>query len=703
MLKSVRVKNYKSIADSGNVNLNGGLTTLVGGNEAGKTNFLEALTFLGSPEEIPEDDLCDYNRDEWVTQNSSDILILEVVTTIQFLITKESLPSTNRRNPLDEEEFGPPEKIGEEILDIVKNMNGIEDDIYIRRYADGTHYIEPRDKNTKRIYTTLLIYVRIFEIIRQITTESIISEMRSKIRALRRNVDNDGNFQECLDEFLSYIEENHDAIAEQCDDRGVNLIDEMHEIIESYKDNSPISVFESDIEYLCNIYFIEDVNEMEDEVKPEQLKGASKEDPTYTILDHEELLPDEAKDLEHGKVSDRRVCAGETLSEEFNKYWSQSDIDIEIEISWGRASLQFYDKNDGEYNKDLIRKNPSSRSKGLRRFLSIIIQLITKLEPDSNNSIMLFDNPDVHLHPEGKKNLRESFINIAKDNQLIFSTHSPYMIDTKYPSDVRIAKRIDGKGTKIKPLGNYDEPSDDVLSPVRAALGATFSDSLFSSSRTVLVEGYQDRLYLNGFSEYYKENEGGEPLHSDTRIINCGGAGKMRYMWRLVAAEDYDYFIVLDGDEQGKRTSEQLIQEGATPENIILVSDIVDDCDKPTIEDLFSDEFYCKVSSKIHNIPYEKIQKEMPAQKDGVVNSLDSCIKKIEKSDEVGVKKMEIAEKISDDLCNHKRTSDDLDEISVERFRFLISEINKSFEDGGEYTDGRSTTDNDDGHTIEMD
>lgn len=61
-LESVRVQNYRSIADSGVVDIENDVTSLIGENESGKTNFLYALRSLNLGEEYEEDDLCLYNQ-----------------------------------------------------------------------------------------------------------------------------------------------------------------------------------------------------------------------------------------------------------------------------------------------------------------------------------------------------------------------------------------------------------------------------------------------------------------------------------------------------------------------------------------------------------------------------------------------------------------------------------------------------------------
>ncbi|WHP39117.1 MAG: AAA family ATPase [Mollicutes bacterium] len=48
MLKTIRIKNFRSIQDSGEISLTSGITILVGQNESGKTSILEAINYFGN-------------------------------------------------------------------------------------------------------------------------------------------------------------------------------------------------------------------------------------------------------------------------------------------------------------------------------------------------------------------------------------------------------------------------------------------------------------------------------------------------------------------------------------------------------------------------------------------------------------------------------------------------------------------------------
>lgn len=676
MLSSVRVENYRSIVNSGYVELNQEMTTLVGGNEAGKTNFLKAITLLGNSEEIPRSELCDYNSNDLEEESISDIMLLEVEFPAQSLTNGTGLSPFGRRKFVRNED-------GEKMI-VVEKSEASDDFVTVRRYADGTHRISFDSENKEEKYLTSLIYNRVQRLERQITVDQISSELGTRTRQLRRfareeNRSN-GDFKDKLTRLQNYIRENNEIITDQYDQEDGNsdrnaekLVTEITGIVDSYRDNENILIFDADLRQLPEIYYFGEIVEIKDEIELEKLKQNPEENPAYAaILSYAGLEPKELEELSSGEIRDRRQRAGEDFSELFNEYWEQSEIDIEIELSGGRVSLQFYDESEK-------RKAPSDRSRGLRRFVSFLAQVITQSESHLENAIVLLDDPGVHLHPEGHKNLRNALKELAKDNQLVFSTHSPYMLDTNNLSGIRVVNRRSYEdGTKITRLGIHNTASDDTLAPVRASLGATFSDSLFSSSQTVLVEGVEDRLYLNSFSRFFDKVGEGESFANNIQIIDCGGASKTTYMGRLVAAENYDYIVFLDGDEAGNTAYNQLVDDKISEENVMMVSDILDTEDEVSVEDLFARNFFVKIVSDVHDISEEELLEELPESEGNIIGNLNSCVKRIEKTDQDGLllRKKEIAEEISDRLLNEYSSSDDLGNGTTKNFSEVISIIN---------------------------
>jgi hypothetical protein len=75
---TVRIRNYKSIRDSGEVNLENDVTALIGQNESGKTNFLEALQSFNRGYTYSEEELCSYIIQDLRSRKDSQIPIISI-------------------------------------------------------------------------------------------------------------------------------------------------------------------------------------------------------------------------------------------------------------------------------------------------------------------------------------------------------------------------------------------------------------------------------------------------------------------------------------------------------------------------------------------------------------------------------------------------------------------------------------------------
>ncbi|WP_226040407.1 AAA family ATPase [Natrinema sp. DC36] len=489
------------------------------------------------------------------------------------------------------------------------------------------------------------------------------------------------DFLSKIEGIKSYLLENREIITESVDEsqggKGAsNLITEVVGMIDSYREAEDVILYESDLDMFPDIHLFNGIDEIENEAEINQLE----EDPNtslsyYSLLEFSDLEPSELSNLDSGQIRDRRQKAGRELTQTFDKYWDQSDIEIKMELSGGRVSLHLYDESN-------VRKQPSDRSTGLRWFLSFLARVITQSKGGLLDSIILLDDPGVHLHPNGHKDLRKALTRLAEDNQVIYSTHSPYMIDTGNISRIRVVERAEQRmGTKVKRIGRKDTTSDDSLAPVRASLGATFSDSLFSSKYTILVEGFEDRVYLNRFSELFRRTNEGPFFDADMKIIDCGGASKTDYMSRLVNAENYEYAVLLDSDDSGKQAEETLLEEEIPKERVTMISSCIGEEGDKTIEDLFSEEFFCEVASEVHNMGKEEVLESLSDSPKPLVKRVDGAIKQIaeiEDAEGMILDKRSVAKKINKGISEGEYSIQDVDNNTLSNFESVIRTIVES-------------------------
>ncbi len=170
--------------------------------------------------------------------------------------------------------------------------------------------------------------------------------------------------------------------------------------------------------------------------------------PLYNVLktglniSSSEELNDKLKKL---KTSPTERCkASDTLKTKINKYienaWSNFNQKIDIRLERDHILFSIYDPEIDDPNYF----NMNERSQGAKTFISFLLTIGSAVEQGIiNNMILLIDEPETHLHPSGVRFMLDELIKISdKDNQVIYATHSIFMIDRKnYDRHIILEKR----------------------------------------------------------------------------------------------------------------------------------------------------------------------------------------------------------------------------------------------------------------------
>lgn len=166
-----------------------------------------------------------------------------------------------------------------------------------------------------------------------------------------------------------------------------------------------------------------------------------------------------------GNQSLRRKLAsklGSEATKHIKNIWKHNIvIDIEIAES-GTCTVSIRD--DGKVNEHNFHKM-TVRSEGFKQFMSLILSLSveTKLSKRENN-LILIDEPEAHLHPSGIRDLRKELLAIGESNYLFVSTHSPFLVDRKDKErNIIIKKNKSAETEKIEIDKNTDIIDDEVL------------------------------------------------------------------------------------------------------------------------------------------------------------------------------------------------------------------------------------------------
>jgi hypothetical protein len=298
--------------------------------------------------------------------------------------------------------------------------------------------------------------------------------------------------------------------------------------------------------------------------------------------------------------------AGNYLTRRIVRYWSQNQhIKMEFDVRDGKPE----DPEDmrqginvwGEvYDTVHWAHTPlGSRSRGFVWFFSFLAWY-EDIKRQKQNVILLLDEPGLSLHGRAQADLLRYFEAELAEHQLIYTTHSPFMIDPQKFGRVRIVQDlgIDAKeqlpkeqdGTKV--LINVFDATSDSLFPLQGALGYEIQQTLFIGPNSLVVEGPADMLYLRAASGQL-EREGRVGLSEDWVITPAGGSGRVPAFVALLAPQKgMNVATLLDIQNSDRALVEDLFKKKLLKKKQVLTyADFVSQ-DEADVEDVFDRAFY---------------------------------------------------------------------------------------------------------------
>lgn len=292
------------------------------------------------------------------------------------------------------------------------------------------------------------------------------------------------------------------------------------------------------------------------------------------------------------------------LSINFQKDWGQR-IHGENEVT---VKYQFQKRDEGSPKGSYVNfyvetkagqpLPPKQRSKGLIWFLSLWLELKAQ-DIENENLILLLDEPDQHLHVRAQKDILQLINKLAtpQDNkfgdQIIYATHSPYLIEVEHLSRIKLILNTATDGTKIEDIVTSKintEYKRDALQPVADAIGLSVSEFSTLNKRNVLLEGISDFYYFSAMKKILgKNNEYHFVPGIGVRQINNLISLSIGYGLEWVAIIDDDPADggkdskkkfdeikdhVFDGDEETTKTKVHILEKIVGIENMLTLTDL---------------------------------------------------------------------------------------------------------------------------------
>ena len=530
----------------------GDLAAFVGRNESGKTTILQGLILLNRDEIVSELDLCD----EMVEELKSEIKVAEGVFELnehEREFVKEKFPSLDikrlkifrtNKNPEIQYDFEDG-KIGEEQNTNLRSWQSITSDLQ--------NFIDTIPNHIQERLDTDFFQLR--------SPPKTIGGFKKDLQIFDENIKSVASEEE---EVVSEWNELYPKILENSD--GFLNTSERLELEEFIKDNlHPRIVYFSDYKKILGNINLQDYLHGVKSSTSGNVEYVEEFDRVETVRNLFYLAELELDKLEEYQNSPSKLIkllnqASKKLTSRLNPAWKGEPIHVELRFNPGNImSVIISDVHrDGTItNTGLLNR----RAEGFKWTFSFIINFAAETQrSELKEAILLLDEPARNLHPTQQRGISDMLKNLAGTNQVLYATHSPFMIFDYTPGNLLVVE-LERKNHLSKIYYEYWKADDATLIPIlyglsRGLVESTVDREIGSNSRPIIiVETMSDTMYLNAFDKFLQDpNISMNPLN----VIPAYNKNSVLPLAIFYRDHGYNTFILLDNDNESKQIAEQL-------------------------------------------------------------------------------------------------------------------------------------------------
>lgn len=638
MLKAIRfrVQNFRNIDDSGWIPLEK-VTAFVGRNESGKTTLLKALHKFNPATPEPYNPQREFPRDRYTREfrNGADWPVCSVVFEIGEPFRQE-IEAILGGNPPPQEAICT--RFYDGSLQIhfepAVHIEAIKPALLIdalKTFASAARRLEApvpeQEDQTKKLRTDLATWASAWQEKLGSHVDLRIQNGATLLSNLRTELDKHATPQtaDMVEALQSVVDP---ALAEA---KKIPVVDQIAEHIEA---RLPVLIYFDDFGVLDSAIYLP--NFLKD------LKRAPNDPRTRTInamYKHVGLTAQEIADLGTESAQQARAQSQQPTAEMIAQDQDRKELRA---IKLNSASLDITKRFNGWYGQrrhtidyqadgDYFRiwvaddRRPGvkieleGRSKGFQWFFSFYLIFLVESEEGHKDAILLLDEPGLHLHPTAQQELIAFFEKLAEANQLIYTTHSPFLIDGENLHRVRPVTEDDSGHSRVRVDG---WPKDrETIFPLQAAAGYAMVRGLFQHKQNVLVEGMSDYYYLHALSHQCR-NTNRTSLPDNIYITPCGGTKMVGNIASLFLGQEVRPIVLLDGDEAGRVRRDALLKElySAHGSAILMLDEALGrNGEHIEIEDILGEEIIMEavnsvISKKLKINDTDRSKGSLPAQ-----------------------------------------------------------------------------------------
>jgi AAA15 family ATPase/GTPase len=517
-LKSAKVTSFKSIEDGGLVAIDDSVTVLVGQNESGKTAFLKALHKADPVEGKSEDSfdvIDDYPRRTLTSyQKNVHPTAPATVAVLTYALTEDEVAEINT-------------DLGFALLDSlhISLTHKYDNKQYVGLHVDEVTAIQHLVKNAG---------------LKTETTKAVKNAKTVK-ELIALLAEQDLNTEE-------------QAFADAMSKRYADPTMAWPSLVGAYIWKAHVSP------RVPKFLYFDDYMLLPGKVNLNALHAKTQNPATLNDEDRTVLALLRLADISIGDVIkpecyERSKAQLEGISNAITdrifEFWKQNqELEVEFDIKPDPADEAPFNSGNNLYIRIRNKRHRvtvpfDQRSKGFIWFFSFLVWFDSVREGSGAKSdlILLLDEPGLSLHALAQADLLRYIDSLAGKHQILYTTHSPFMVHGDRLHQVRTVEDRLSVGTVISDNLSGSDPK--TIFPLQAALGYTIAQNLFISKRNLLVEGPADLVYLKHASSLLEQADR-TSLRDDITVVPVGGLDKLSTFVALLRGNSLDLVVLHD-------------------------------------------------------------------------------------------------------------------------------------------------------------
>jgi predicted ATPase len=275
----------------------------------------------------------------------------------------------------------------------------------------------------------------------------------------------------------------------------------------------------------------------------------------------QELMSDEGYETAKAKLE----AIGLNITQKIFEFWKQNqELDVEFDLKSDVKDIAPYNGGVNLYLRIKNRRHGvtvpfDQRSKGFIWFFSFLVwfDAVQSRAATKDALILLLDEPGLNLHALAQADFLVYIRELSERHQIIYTTHSPFMVDSEHLDDVRVVEDRVQDGTKI--TGELAGSSDESVFPLQAALGYSIAQNLFIAKKNILIEGPADLILLQHMGTLLEAS--GKQGLGDAILVPVGGLDKLTTFVALLGANKLKLVVLHDRSGAPHQKLEDLIRQ----------------------------------------------------------------------------------------------------------------------------------------------